>query len=190
MEPQVNRDSIVMSPPDPRVEPVRVVEQTAVGQPVVQQPVVEYVPTERAVERVESFSSLAPHAVAAGLVAIAMLVWGGVAMARAGFDGELRDPVVDVFGLSGNAISGMIVAGLGVLLLIAAVSRERGPIVFLTIVTGVAALIFAFEPTAGDDALGIDATLPVLIAVACGVVLLIALAVPTMNRRTQIIDRA
>lgn len=194
MEPQVNRDSVTMSPPEPPVEPVRVVEQTVAQQPVaghayVETPVVEAVPAVHSVDRVESFSSFAPHAVAAGLLAIAMLVWGGVAMARAGFEDDLRDPVVDVFGLSGNAVSGMIVAGLGILLLIAAVSRDRGPIVFLTIVTGIAALILAFEPDAGDDALGIDANLPVMIAIGCGVVLLIALAVPTMNRRSQTIDR-
>jgi hypothetical protein len=187
-----------MSPPDPRTDPVRVVQQTSAPQPVADQvyaeqppvePVVQYVPAAHAVERVESFSSIAPHAIAAGLLAIAMLVWGGVAMARAGFEDGLREPLVEVFGLSGNAISGMIVAGLGILLLIAAVSRDRGPIVFLTIVTGIAALIFAFEPTAGDDALGIDATLPVLIAIGCGVVLLVALALPTVNRRSQTIDR-
>jgi hypothetical protein len=197
MEPQVNRDSVTMSPPDPRAEPLRVVEQTAAQQPVgqayvehpVAEPVVEYVQAPHAVERVESFSSIAPHALAAGLLAVAMLVWGGVAMARAGFEDDLREPLVEVFGLSGNAVSGLIVAGLGILLLIAAVSRDRGPIVFLTVVTGIAALILAFEPGTGDDALGVDASLPVLIAIGCGVVLMVALAVPTMNRRSQTIDR-
>jgi hypothetical protein len=198
MEPQVNRDSLTMTPPDPNVEPVRVVEQTAaapVVQPVAQEVVaerrvVEQVPVAHAVEHVESFSTVAFHAVAAGLLAVAMLVWGGVAMARAGFDEPLRDPIVDVFGLRGNAISGIIVASLGLLLLIAAVARDRGPIVFLTVVTGIAALIFAFEPTAGDDALGLGTGVPLLIAVGCGVVLLIALAVPTINRHTRSIDRA
>ena len=33
MEPQVNRDSVTMSPPEPPVEPVRVVEQTVGPQP-------------------------------------------------------------------------------------------------------------------------------------------------------------
>lgn len=175
MEPQVNRDSLTMAPPDPNVEPVRVVEQT---------------PQAHAVEHVESFSSYAFHAVAAGLLAVAMLVWGGVAMARAGFDDPLRDPIVEVFGLRGNAISGIVVASLGLLLLIAAVARERGPIIFLTVVTGIAALIFAFEPTAGDDALGLGTGVPVLIAIGCGVVLLMALVIPTVNRRSHSVDRA
>jgi hypothetical protein len=119
-----------------------------------------------------------------------MLVWGGVAMARAGFGDDLRDPVVEVFGLSGNAISGMIVAGLGLLLLIGAVSRDRGPVVFLSIVIGIAAIIFAIEPNAGDEALGVGTGLPLLIAIGCGIVLLAALALPTVNRRSQHIERS
>ena len=52
-------------------------------------------PAAHAVERVDSFSSIAPHAIAAGLLAIAMLVWGGVALARAG----LPAPAVLLLGL-------------------------------------------------------------------------------------------
>jgi hypothetical protein len=195
MEPQVNRDSLTMNPPSaPNVDPVVVVEQTTarpVAQEVVaERRVVEQVPAAHAVEHVESFSTMAFHAVAAGLLAVAMLVWGGVAMARAGFDEPLRDPVVEVFGLRGNAISGIIVASLGLLLLIGAVARERGPIIFLTVVIGIAALIFAFEPTAGDDALGLGTGLPLLVALGCAVVLLMALLVPTVNRHTRSVDRA
>ena len=200
MEPQVNRDSMTMSPPDPAVagQPVRVVEQTAVERPTFDQPLVAPDPPVapaavvaeplHAVERVESISTFAPHAVAAGLLAVAMLVWGGVVMARAGFDGELRDPVVEVFGLAGNAISGAIVAGIGVLLLIAAVSRDRGPVVFTTIVAGVASVIVALEPDVADGALGVEAELPALIAVGCAIVLLTALALPTVNRRRRTVD--
>lgn len=198
MEPQVNRNSLTMNPPTPGVEPVRVVEQTPVtaahDATVVERRVVEPVATVAPVapvhaEHVESYSSFAFHAVAAGLLAVAMLVWGGVAMARAGFDDPLRDPVVEVFGLSGNAISGIVVASLGLLLLIAAVARDRGPIVFLTVVTGIASLIVAFEPDAGDEALGVSTGLPLLIAIGCGVVLLIALTVPTVNRHSRRIER-
>lgn len=194
MEPQRNRDAVIMDPPPPHAEPVRVVEQTAVpgDQPVVRERTahVETPPAEHALARTESVSSVAPHAIVAGILAVLMLVWGGVAMARAGFGDDLRDPVVEVFGLSGNTISGMIVAGLGLLLLIAAVSRDRGPVVFLSIVIGIAAVIFTIEPNAGDEALGVESTLPLLVAVGCGIVLLAALALPTVNRRTQHIERA
>ncbi len=182
MQPQVNRDAVTMDPPTPTAEPVRVVEQTAAP--------VEPASVERGVARTESISSFAPHSIAAGILAILMLVWGGVAMARAGFGGDLRDPVVEVFGLSGNTVSGMIVAGLGLLLLLAAISRDRGPVVFLAIVVGIAAVIFTIEPNTGDEALGVDTTLPLLIAIGSGVVLLTALALPTINRRTQHVERS
>lgn len=193
MEPQMNRDTVRMDPPPPSAEPVRVVEQTAppvAATPhqvlVEERPVVAAAPVAPvAVERTDTVRTVAPHAVAAGLLAVAMLVWGGVAMARAGFDGDLRDPIVRVFDLSGNAVSGMIVAGIGVLLLIAAVSRDRGPVVFLTVLTGVAALIVAFEPEAGDSALGVGRGLPLAVAIGCGVVLLIALLAPTVNHRSR-----
>lgn len=204
MEPQRNREAVRVDPA-PATEPVYVVEQTAVphnvapteppivehtaAQPAVAPVVAPVAPEPHAVERVESIRSVAPHAVAAGILAVLMLVWGGVAMARAGFGDDLREPVVEVFGLSGNAVSGAIVAGLGVLLLIGAVSRDRGPVVFLTIVIGIAALVFAFEPDAGDEVLGVDSTLPVLLAIGCGVVLLVALALPTVTSRSQHIER-
>jgi hypothetical protein len=194
MEPQVNRDAVTMEPPHPQTEPVRIVEQTTVPeeQPVTRERAtyVDSAPADHGLARTESITSVAPHSIAAGILAVLMLVWGGVAMARAGFGDDLRDPVVEVFGLSGNAVSGIIVAGLGLLLLIAAVSRDRGPVVFLTIVIGIAAVIFAIEPNAGDEALGVETTLPLLIAIGCGIVLLAALALPTVNRRTQHIERS
>lgn len=187
MEPQVRRERVTMDPPEP-AERVYVAEQT----PTADRPVAverTVVTPHHDVERVESFGALAPHSVLAGILAVLMLLWGGVAMARAGFGDDMREPVVEVFGLSGNAISGAIVAGLGLLLLIAAISRDRGPVVFLTIVIGIASLIFAIEPNTGDEALGIETALPLLIAIGCGVVLVAALALPTVTRRSERIDR-
>lgn len=184
MQPQVNRDAVTMEPPRQQSEPVRVVESV----PADHVPA-DHVPADHGVARTESVSSVAPHSIAAGILAVLMLVWGGVAMVRAGLGDDLRDPAVEVFGLSGNAVSGLAVAGLGLLLLIAAVSRDRGPVVFLSIVIGIAAVIVAIEPNAGDEALGVETMLPLLIAIGCGVVLLAALALPTVNRRTQHVER-
>ena len=83
----------------------------------------------------------------------------------------------------------MIVAGLGLVLLLAAVSRDRSPIVFVTVVTGIAALIFAAEPDAADGALGIETALPLIVAIGCAVVLLITLTVPTINRYSRTVER-
>lgn len=161
-----------------RVDPVVVEERVVEHRPIAH--------VERTdVERIETGRRIAPHSIAAGLLAIGMLLWGGVAMARAGFGDDLRDPGVEVFGIAGNAISGMIVAGIGVLLLLAAASYDRGPAVVISILTGIAALIVAIEPSAGDDALGTGSTLPALIAVGCAVVVVVALAFPIVDQRSR-----
>ena len=94
--------------------------------PVVEQVPVEHVPVQHAVvtpapthvDRVDRYGSIAPYAIAAGLLVVATLVWGGVAMARGRFDEPMRDPIVSVGGLSGNAISGLIVTAVGLGLLL------------------------------------------------------------------------
>jgi hypothetical protein len=171
---------VALDPP----QPVAVVEQTPVAP--VHQVVATPAPTH--VDRVDSYGSFAPHSIAAGLLAIAMLVWGGVAMARAGFDEPMREPIISVAGFAGNAISGMIVAGVGLLLLLAAASRDRGAVLFVSIVTGVAALIAAIEPGMGDNVLGVDGDLPVIVAIGCAFVVLIALALPTVSRASHHIE--
>jgi hypothetical protein len=159
---------------------------------VAAQPVVAAPPaySDRRVDRVESSSMVAPHAIVGGLFAVAMLVWGGVAMARAGFDGEIKTPVVDVLGIQGNALSGAIVAGVGLIMLLVAISQDRGSVIFMSIVLGVASLIAAIEPSVGNDALGIDSTLPVLLAIGSAVTLLVALLAPTVIRRSRTVEHA
>jgi hypothetical protein len=173
MEPETYRETVPVATQQPVV-----VEQAPVQEHLV-------VAAPQHVDRVDTYGTFAPHAVAAGLLAIAMLVWGGVAMARAGFDGPMREPVVSVAGLSGNAISGLVVAAIGVVLLLAAVTRDRGAILFVSIVAGIAALIAAIEPDMGDNVFGIDNDLPVLIAVGCAIVVLVATVLPTVNRTSR-----
>ena len=91
--------------------------------------------------------------------------------------------------MNGNAISGGIVAAAGLMLLLAAVTRDRGPILFVSIITGIAALIAAMEPELGDGVLGIERQLPTVIAIGSAVVVLVATVVPTVNRASHTIDR-
>lgn len=166
-----------------RMDPVIVEERTPENRPAAP---ADRTATDRVeTDRVETRRRMAPHSVAAGLLAIGMLLWGGVAMARAGFGDDLRDPGVEVFGIAGNAISGLIVAAIGLLLLLAAASYERGPAVVISILAGIAALIVAIEPGVGDDALGTSSTLPTLVAVGCAVVVLVALAFPIVDQRSR-----
>jgi hypothetical protein len=122
-----------------------------------------------------------PSAVVAGVVAIAMLVLGGITVARAGFDGSLGRPVVTVAGFTATALLGLIVLGFGAVLLVAAVARQRNVILVLGIIGGVAGLIVVFEPTVGGDSLSIERGLGIWVAIAMAAIVVSAL-LPTVSR--------
>lgn len=122
-----------------------------------------------------------PSAVVAAVVAIAMLVLGGITVGRAGFDGSLGRPVVTVAGFTATALLGLIVFGFGAVLLIGALARQRHVILVLGIIGGVAGLIAVFEPTVGGDSLSIERELGVWAAITMAVLVASAL-LPTMSR--------
>jgi hypothetical protein len=122
-----------------------------------------------------------PSAVVAAVVAIAMLVLGGITVGRAGFDGSLGQPVVTVAGFTATALLGLIVFGFGAVLLIAAVARQRYVILALGIIGGVAGLIAVFEPTVGGDSLPIERELGIWTAIAMAAIVVSAL-LPTVSR--------
>lgn len=174
------------------VDPQRPVVTGAVPvvQPVVHEHVVQeqvVVPVSRS-RRVVSASTFSPAAVLATIVAIALGVVGAVAVARAGLDGPLDDPVVEVAGLSHTALLGLIELGMGVVLLLAGLSRDRGAILFVSILFGAASLVAAIEPSVGGDALAIERSWAVTLAIAFAVVALVAAVMPSVWRSTERVD--
>lgn len=160
--------------------------------PTIQAPVppATYVPAAPVrVDEVVSTRRVSLPAVLAGVMAIAMIVWGALVVARAGLEGPFQDPVVTVAGLEANAVSGIIVGGLGILLLIAALTADRSAILFAAVVTGIAALVAVFEPDLGHGALDIERELPVIIAIGAAAVVLAALLVPNMRRRVHHVEQ-
>ena len=122
-----------------------------------------------------------PSAVVAAVVAIAMLVLGGITVGRAGFDGSLGEPVVTVAGYTATALLGLIVFGFGAVLLIAALARLRHVILVLGIIGVVAGLIAVFEPTVGGDSLSIERRFGLWVTIAMAVIVVSAL-LPTWSR--------
>ena len=190
MEPVRTRDVITTNPV---TEPVvtETVDPAAVGTAPVAAREAVVVEHTRATQMVDvvTIRSVSPHAIVAGLIAIAMVVWGAVIMARTGLAGTLREPQASLLGLTGNALSGMLVAGLGLVLLLSAMSRDRAAITFSSIIIGIGAAVVIIEPDVADGALALDRAVPVMIAVGACVVALLAAAVPTMTSRTRTIDR-
>ena len=140
------------------------------------------------VVRVASDALIMPAAAIAGVLSVLMLVFGGVAMARAGFDGPIDEPVVSVGGFTATAVLGMLVAGAGFALLCAALARSRSAILLFSIIIGVGAVIAAIEPDVGNGALATERGFAVLTAIAAGVVILAATLVPTIRRTSTHVE--
>lgn len=160
--------------------------------PVSQVPVSETEVYERDVlaeEHVVSRRRFDPAAVLAVLVGLALGVIGAVAIARAGLEGPLDDPVVDVAGAAHTAILGLIEIGAGLLMIWAGLSRDRSAIIFLSVLFGAAALVAAIEPTVGGDALALERGWAVVLVVAFAVTALVAAVTPTIWRSTDRVER-
>ncbi|HEU4841987.1 MAG TPA: hypothetical protein VFT09_11105 [Ilumatobacteraceae bacterium] len=175
-------------------EPVGYVDDRAVAGPVVATPVAatvverEVVTPHVATRRVVSHRRVDPAAVLMVVGGIALTVVGAVAVARAGLDGPLDEPVVDVAGVSHTALLGLIEVGIGLLTILAGVSRDRGTMLFASITFGVAALVAAIEPGVGGGALAIERSWAVVLVVAFAVMALAAALAPSMVRSTDRID--
>ena len=104
-------------------------------EPVVVAPVV----TGRA--RTSYSSRFSPDAIIAGIVGLAGLLMGLIAVTRAGFDGPMSDPVVQVLGWNHTATLGLIEVGLGLCLLLSAVSLSRSAELFFGAVLGIGSFV-------------------------------------------------
>lgn len=153
-----------------------------VGQVPAQPPIQVPVERVRGAEVTATRWRVSPAAVMAGATSVVLLLWGAVTLARAGTDTPWREPIVEVAGATGTAILGMVVLGAGGVLLLAAFTRNRGAIGFVSVVLGVAAATVAIEPTVGADALGADRNGAIAALILLGITLLVALLAPDVDR--------
>jgi hypothetical protein len=123
-----------------------------------------------------------------GLVGLALTIVGLVAVTRAGFDGPMNDPVVDVLGFSHTVTLGLIEAGLGIVLLICAVTTSRPGALFFGLVMGIGAFVAAVQPGSFDESLAIESSFAWLLVVAAAVVVLVSLLVPRIITRTARVE--
>ena len=154
-----------------------------VQQPMVQQPAAE--PFHQEAVTVSSHRRVSPAAIVATIAAVMLVLWGAVALARAGVASTLREPVVEVFGFSGTAILAIIVLASGFVLLLAGLSRDRGAILFVSIVIGIAAATMAIEPDLGGDALMGERGFGIAVLIGAAVTALVAALTPDVDRTAQ-----
>ncbi len=182
--------SVVSSTTAPTAMPVQQVPVQQVPVQQVAEPVVVAAgPVEREVHDVRTRRTISFPAIFAGVLAALMMIIGGALMARAGVDDSLGDPVVTVAGIDGTAVGGMVLLALGLGLLFAAFSGERGAILFLSVLIGIAAAIIAIEPTVADGNLGFSRGFGVLLALAAGAVALASALTPTVRMSSHRVER-
>lgn len=164
-----------------------VVENTT-GPAVVPTAVAPVVPASGAAVASSYTRRFAPDALIAALVGLALLVVGLIAMARGGFDGPLRDPVVSVLGFTHTTILGMIEAGIGACLLAAGAVSSRGGEVFFGLTLGVGAFVGAVQTETFRDSLALESSFAWLCVAAAAAVVIAALALPRYTARSTHIE--
>ncbi|MBI5088382.1 MAG: hypothetical protein HZB15_05835 [Actinobacteria bacterium] len=173
----------------------------AAGRPLVAEPAVAVAPTVPVVEPVVVQPAAVHQTVATsygrryafdsvvvGLVGLAFLLMGLVAMTRAGFDGSMRDPVVEVVGFTHTATLGIIEAAIGLCLVLCAATMTRGGSVFFGLVLGVGGFVGAVQTDSFRDSLALESSLAWLAVVAAILVVLVSLLIPRMVTRTDRVE--
>jgi len=164
----------------------RIVREDVAARPVVREAVVR-----PAVAHEEVMSTTgrtwAPDSVVTGLVGVALLVVGLIAMVRAGFDGPMDDPVVDVVGFTHTATLGIVEAAIGLCLLLSAAARSRGAAMFFGLVLGVGGIVGAVQTDSFRRSLALESGWAWICVVAAAVVVLASLLMPRMwTHRTHV----
>ena len=155
-------------------------------------PVVDHVVVPSAAVHQTVATSYGRHyafdSVVVGLVGLAFLLIGLIAMTRAGFDGSMRDPVVEVLGFTHTATLGMIETGIGLCLVLCAATMTRGGSVFFGLLLGVGAFVGAVQEDTFEESLALESSLAWLAVLAAVLVVLVSLLVPRMVTRTNRVE--
>jgi len=180
--PTIAGDGRPVAPPAP-VAPAPVVEPVR----TVYEPVVEPVVERRVVT---SGRRYAPDSFIVGAIGVALIIIGLIAAIRAGFDGPMDDPVVKVLGFTHTATLGLIEAGIGLCLLIAALATSRAMAIFFGLVLGVGAVVGLVQNDSFDRSLALQTSLAWLLLAAAIVVVLVSLLMPRASRRSSRVEAA
>lgn len=123
-----------------------------------------------------------------GIVGLALLIVGLIAITRAGFDGPMNEPVIEVLGFTHTVTLGLIEAGIGVCLLLCAATMTRGGSVFFGLLLGVAGVVGAVQTESFDRSLALESGLAWLAVIAAVIVVLVSMLVPRMVTRTDRVE--
>jgi predicted anti-sigma-YlaC factor YlaD len=130
---------------------------------------------EETTQHVYDRRAWSPAQIVAGVAGFALVVIGGIALARLGFAGSITGETTSVAGFEATRLWAIVEIVLGVILLGTAASpyRVRGGLTTLGILLAAFGVIVAVEPDAFTEALGTDQTSGILWLIV-GVVLVAA----------------
>ena len=162
-----------------------VVRPVAVG-PTFAAPVVQ--PVETARTATSTRRRFAFDSVVVGVVGLASMIVGLLAVTRAGVHGPMNQPVVRVLGFTHTETLGLIEIGVGLLLLISAAAMSRAAAIFFGLVLGVGGVVGALQTSSFKHSLALQSGLAWIAVVAAGVVVLASFALPRMSTERTTIE--
>lgn len=134
-------------------------------------------------------SRFAPDSIITGLIGLVMLVVGLIAVTRAGFDGPMSEPVIQVLGFTYTSTLALIAIGFGLCLLLSAAARSRSGELFFGAVLGIAGFVGAIQTESFRESLALEPGMGWL-AVAAGIVIVaVALLLPRMSKNSTTITQ-
>lgn len=139
--------------------------------------------------RTTYMSKLTPDAVLAGVIGIIVLLFGLIAVVRAGLGGELAEPVVRILGFDHTATLGLIEVGIGLCLLVSASVSSRGGEMFFGAVLGIAGFVGAVQSGSFSDTLALESAMGWVAAVLGLAVVVAVLSIPRYGRKSTTLTR-
>jgi uncharacterized membrane protein HdeD (DUF308 family) len=177
------------------VEPVvRAPSVHAVGATVVSPPrVEEVVVTEPAVVRHRQVATsygqrFAIDSIIVGIIGLALMIVGLIAITRAGVDGPFNEPVVSVLGFTHTATLGAIEVVIGLCLLICAATTSKSGAIFFGLVLGVGGIVGAVQADSFRRSLALESGLAWLAVIAAAIVVLVSLLIPRLATHTTRVE--
>ncbi len=123
-----------------------------------------------------------------GIVGLAAMIVGFIAVTRAGVDGPMDQPVVTVLGFTHTATLGAIEIAIGLCLLVSAATTSSAAAAFFGLVLGVAGVVAAVQADSFKRSLAIQPRLAWIAVAAAALVVLVSLFVPRLERSSTRVD--
>jgi hypothetical protein len=166
-------------------EPAAVVDVPVNGTVVT--PVVA-APTTAGSIRTAYNARFAPDSIIAGIAGLVILLVGLIAIVRAGFDGPMSDPVVQVLGFTHTATLGLIEVGIGLALLLSGATRSRSGEIFFGSLLGIGAFVGAVQSESFAHSLALESSMAWILVIIALAVVLSAMLMPRYVRQSTVIE--